>query len=99
MSARDAEDVVNVAFDQWDQYATAVAAERVTGMTFGAFVRARLRAAGYEIVKPDEFERGVLLATTDKIAALQAEVDRLVSHARTLENTVRILQSTSKEQP
>ena len=39
MSARDAEDVVNVAFDQWDQYATRVAAENIKGMTFGTFVR------------------------------------------------------------
>lgn len=50
MSARDAEDVVNVAFDQWDQYATRVAAENIKGMTFGTFVRERLSAAGYEIV-------------------------------------------------
>ena len=50
MSARDAEDVVNVAFDQWDEYATRVAAESVFHSTFGAFVRERLRAAGYALV-------------------------------------------------
>ena len=75
MSARDAEDVVNVAFDQWDQYATRVAAENIKGMTFGTFVRERLSAAGYEIV-PREPTDEMLHASTMKVPTWDDEASR-----------------------
>ena len=64
---RPYEDVINVAFDQWDQYATQVAAEGAHGITFAAFVRARLAAAGYSILKTKPSIPGASNPVTDEM--------------------------------